>query len=415
MKRNNFLIFKYYIYFIVAAAAMLTLSGCIEEYEADISEKDSNLLVVEGTICSAKWNKFILSRTQPLHGTYEPYVSDLYPSYNSYNPQLVVGAAVSVRGSDGSEYLAQEGFDPEYISPGTYGYYYCWVDTLDPDTEYYLHIEVDGEVYESKPQKPLRTEEIAEVRAVQNTRESDIDVLVTPAEPFEPDKVNYYSWTFDETWEVHPDYTTIIYFDPREMKPVVKRGQFPERGWKDATASAIMVGSSNSYDGQHIQQLKMYGINCSDERMFYRYSGLVHQRAITKDEYEYELARRQASSEMGGLFTPQPSALPTNIRCLTSSKHVIGFVGCSMNTSEYRFFLDAEDFSVYYPQHGDTRYWLVSPTDTELLQMVYRGMFLCEWEDPIKSSDGLLHTAWAFDYQLDVRCQGAYVEQPDFW
>ena len=29
-------------------AGVCTLSGCIEEYEADISEEDSNLLVVEG-------------------------------------------------------------------------------------------------------------------------------------------------------------------------------------------------------------------------------------------------------------------------------------------------------------------------------------------------------------------------------
>lgn len=368
---------------------VFTLSGCIEEYEADIPAEDSNLLVVEGAICSGNVNKFILSRTQAIK--------------SSDTPQMVTGAKVSVRGSDGSEYMTQE----------TNGYYSCWIDALTPDVEYYLHIEADGEVYESEPQKPLRTEKIAEVKAVQYTPESNIDVLVTPATPFDSDKTNYYSWTYDETWEVHSDYTTILYYDTETLEHKIKVDQFPSLGWKDATSSTIIVGASSNYEGQHIQKLEMYNIGRGNERMYYRYSCLVHQRAISKAEYEYELARRQAGSEMGGLFTPQPSALPTNIRCLTSNKHVIGYVGCSLNTSEYRFFLNAKDFSILYPEEEDTRLWLENPSEEDCCQLVNKGMYLCEWRT--STSTGMLETAWAFDYQLDVRFKGAYIEEPDFW
>ena len=112
------------------------------------------------------------------------------------------------------------------------------------------------------------------------------------------------------------------------------------------SSSTILVGNSRNYEGQHIRKLKLYDVDRADERVYYKYSGLIHQRTISKAEYEYDLARRQASSEMGGLFTPLPSALPSNIHCLTSKKHVIGFVGCSLNTSEYRFFLIPKDFSI---------------------------------------------------------------------
>ena len=138
------------------------------------------------------------------------------------------------------------------------------------------------------------------------------------------------------------------------------------------------------------------------------------QRAISKAEYEYELARRQAGSEMGGLFTPLPSALPTNIHCLTSSKHVIGFVGCSLNVSEYRFFLYAKDFSIYIPQLEDARLWIDNCNEDICCRMVDKGMFLCEWEDN-RISFGTLKTAWAYERQLDVRYKGAYIEKPDFW
>lgn len=370
-------------------AGVCTLSGCIEEYEADIPTEDSDLLVVEGTICSEKMNVFILSHTQPINSSSEP--------------RMVMGAKVSVRGSDGSEYVVQP----------TDGYYSTYIGPLNPDAEYYLHIETDGEVFESEPQKPLRTEKIADVRGVQDTPESNIDVLITPDTPYEPDKVNYYSWTYDETWEVHSDYTTTVRYDTELKDKVIDAYQFPWRGWKDATSTTIMVGASQRYEGQHIQRLKLYDIRNSEERMFFRYSGLIHQRAISKTEYEYELARRQAGMEMGGLFTPQPSSLPTNIRCLTSSKHVIGFVGCSLNTSEYRFFLNATDYSIHHPKKEDARQWFTDPKEWVCLGLVEKGLFLCEWF--ISGSDGKLQTAWAYEKQLDVRYKGAYIEEPDFW
>ena len=386
------------------------LSGCIEEFEADIPVEESDLLVVEGTICSGKMNKFVLSRSQPLQKSEEYWlmngvIDGGWPGmYQGFAP-LIYDATVSVRGSDGSEYK----------TTSTRGNYTCWIDQLKPDVEYYLHIEVDGEVYESEPQKPLPTEKIADVQGVQETPESNIDVLITPDVPFEAERANYYSWTYDETWEVHPDYTTIYYYDTVLKAPVKKRGQFPERGWKDAVGAGVTIGGSTSYEGQRIRQLKLYDLDRGDMRMYYRYSGLVHQRAISKAEYEYELARRQASEEMGGLFTPQPSALPTNIRCLTSRKRVIGYVGCSLNTSEYRFFLNAKDFTIYRPRRSDARRWLTEPTEDQCVQMVYSGFYLCDWQSPMISPSGKIETAWALLFQLDVRCNGAYIEEPDFW
>ena len=387
MKRSPFLISHFSFLICIA----MLLSGCIDEYVADVPSEDSDLLVVEGAICSSQLNKFILSRSQPVNA--------------AYHPRMVTDAKVSVRGSDGSEYVTQ----------AADGYYTCSIDTLYPDVSYYLHIETDGEVYESDPQKPIPTEKIAELDVIQETPESNIDILVTPDAPFNPDKVNYYSWTYDETWEVYPDYTTVIYFDTKKLAPVYDPHQFPERGWKDATGSTILVGTSMSYEGQHIRKVKLYDISRNDERMYHKYSGLVHQRAITKAEYEYELARRQASSEMGGLFTPLPSALPTNIHCLTSNKRVIGFVGCSLSVGEYRFFLKPQDFSIEFPQNKDTRRWLDDPSMDDCVKMVEMGMYLCEWIDALRSPDGIFQTAWAWAYQLDVRVRGAYVEKPDFW
>lgn len=379
------------IYYVLwLTIGLSTLTGCIDEYEADIAAEDANLLVVEGTICANSENKFTLSWTDPLTG--------------EYTPQWAMSAKISVRGTDGTEYPTE----------GGYGYYTCQLGNLNPDVEYYLHIEVGDDIYESIPQKPLPTEKIADVRGTQETEESNIEVLVTPAEPTDNSKVNYYSWTYKETWEVHPDYTTVYYYD-RDAKTAKMNGkQFPERGWKDETSSTVMIGSSTSYQNQHIERLKLYEIERTSQRMFYRYSGLIRQRAISKGEYEYEMARLQASEDMGGLFTPLPSALPTNIRCLTGKKHVIGYIGCSLNTSEYRFFMNRKDYSIYRKAYGDLRLWVENPTHEDCVRLLDRGMFLCEWQDE-RQMEGTLKTAWAFQYQLDVRLNGCYIEKPDYW
>jgi hypothetical protein len=370
-------------------ACLFTLSGCIEEYEADIPDEDTSLLVVEGTIYSSTVNTFILSRTMPLKtkGTEQP----------------VTKAKLSVRGSDGSVYYAD----------GYKGQYFCEVGKLNPDEEYWLHIEVDDEVYETEPQHPLFTEGIAELSGVQHTPESDIEILVTTDKPANSNQTNYYSWTYFETWEVHPAHTTYLFFDIPSKSPIYMPNQFPERGWKDAADPSIIVGASTNYKDQHIKKYKVYGIKRDDERIYYRYTTLLTQRAITKAEYEYQLARRQADSEMGGLFTPLPSALPTNIHCLTSDKRVIGYVGCAMNTSECRIFLDHADYSIDRKK-VDALQWYRDCSKDDCVLNASSGLYLCIWEDHSPAPEGLV-TAWTYREYLDVTCQGAYIEMPPYW
>ena len=124
--------------FYLLTLLLFTFTGCIEKYEADIPSEETGLLVVEGTITPGL-NTFILQRTEAL---------DSYYSYTREDDAWVV-----VRGTDGSE----------YYTDGEYGRYTCTIDELNPDVRYYLHIETRGEVYESEPQTPLRTEKIADV------------------------------------------------------------------------------------------------------------------------------------------------------------------------------------------------------------------------------------------------------------
>ena len=85
-----------------------------------------------------------------------------------------------------------------------------------------------------------------------------------------------------------------------------------------------------------------------------------------------------------------------------------------MNTSDYRFFLNASDYYIDIPKHADMRYWLYGCTENDCKKMVELGMYLCAWDDRRKMG-GSLFTAWATESLLDVRLEGAYIEEPYFW
>ena len=72
--------------FLLLVVCLCTLSGCIEEFEADVPAEETSLLVVEGTICSSGLNTFVLSRTTSLNA--------------KNDPQKISNAKVYVRGSE---------------------------------------------------------------------------------------------------------------------------------------------------------------------------------------------------------------------------------------------------------------------------------------------------------------------------
>lgn len=367
---------------------ILTLSGCIEEYDADLPENESELLVVDGTI-QVGYSVFTLTRTLPLK-TYE-------------EAERVRFAEVSIHGSDGS-YIQAENWGG--------GSYCCYVYDLNPNVKYSLHIKDGIDTYETEPQFPISTEEIMEVVGVQNTPKDNIDVLITTEPSSDSKKETYYKWEVYETWEVRPDLVSTMYYDEEKDMAVYKLNQYPDRGWKDSIRSEGIMGSGSKYVGQQIKRFKIYDIDRSNKRLYYMYSGLVRQRAISKEEYEYELACLQAGTQMGGLFAPLPSSLPTNIRCTSSSKRAIGYVGCSVNTTSARFFLDRKDYDIKQIKKNELLE-IKNPTPPLCHDMIDKGWGLYRWSED--KSTGDVKSIWARVMDLDVRWDGAYTEMPYFW
>lgn len=364
---------------------LLTLQSCIEEYNAVLPADDVNLLVVEGTIISGETSGFLLSRTIPLSG--------------ENKPEEVKTAHLSIKGNDGSELSVPRLYDNVYAVD---------VPKLNPDVEYSLYIECDGEQYYTVPQKPLPSTPIESVTHNQPKTYGDINILVTTATPLNPSETQYYRWFYDETWEIHAQYKTHVQWDPKLEKGVPLEKEYQTVGWCTNTGKDIIASSSAYYNDNKIAEYKLYGIAPDSRRFQVLYSTEVTQLSITKAEYEYEQERRRISKEMGGLFTPQPSVLPSNIHCMTSSKRAIGYVGCSAGVSRMRIFISPDDVycrpdiycQAYYSDEKDF------PGD--------KNLYLMDWR-LIQYMEGPTVTGWAPFNCVDVSRIASMKTRPDYW
>ena len=309
------------------AGLFLLLASCVETYEAKIDDAGEGCLVIEGNIISDSTVTFYLSRTFGLNESYPP---------TGYNQ---VEAEVAVVGSDGSRWNG--------VGVGD-GAYQVRIGTLSESAEYSLEVVYQDETYTSDPQKPLRSTPISDVR-FQQEREGNghysnplpVEIYLS-TEGSDPDASEYYFWNYIEDWEVRAPYYCRYVYDPKGDSVAVYDEPPYAQGWMHSESYSILIGTTEANSVNRIDDKLMYSIGTASVRISFYYSTLLVQRNMSKGEYEYYQARKKYSEDMGGLFTPQPSELPTNIKCSNSKRVVVGYVGCNMNVSTRRLNIPTE-------------------------------------------------------------------------
>lgn len=310
-------------------------TSCVEEFNAQLPDSETNLLVVDGNIISDTTVVFTLSRSFSLNE--EEFPED----YNQ------IYARVTVKGSDGSSYSGKA------LGNGKYS---VKIGTLNPEHTYHVEIVWEEDIYTSIPQHPLVTEDMT-ILFVQPDPEGPVYIKYTTASSAE-DETSYYIWNYIEDWEIRTIYRSKAVFDPIN-EIIVEYDDFPyDQGWIHQESKNIYIGSSEKYQGNQISDKTLYTIKNNDTRLSHLYSTIVTQRKMTKSEYEYFQTKQRYTNEMDGLFTPQPSELPTNLRCSNEKKQAIGFVGVNMNVCRKQLYIPTtkvnyiQNFTCYDMEEG---------------------------------------------------------------
>lgn len=358
----------------------IILSNCVESFNAHLPNSDSELLVVEGNIISDSTVVFCLSRTFSLNA--ESFPQD----YNQ------IDAEVSVVGSDNSCFKG--------VALGN-GKYQVAVGTLNKDVSYNLKIVYNGDTYTSEPQRPLETEEIENVSYEQPEEYGDIYIRAST----QSQGIAHYIWSYEEDWEVKAVYKIWLIYDPITDK-VIDYGTAPyELGWCHNESSNIVLGTTELSMENQVKDKRIYSIDHTNNRVSRYYSTLMKQRKISVGEYEYYQEKVKLNEEMGGIFTPQPSELPTNISCSNPEKQAIGYVGVNMNITQYRIFISTDD--IQYENQYDCDFLDISFQNSHSNYELYMMGYAIAVISPA--------IRWAPRSCADVRYLGASLEKPAFW
>lgn len=314
---------KNYIMGMVGLLIVLLPIGCVEKFEADISDLVTEGLVVEGDIISDSTVQFRLSKTLPLTETDDNKVQ--------FNDFLNVEANLAVKGSDGTSWTG--------IARGK-GVYEVEIGMLMPEVEYSVEIQYKGDTYQSEPQKPQEMVDIERVSFSQPDLAGPVSILLDTEEAKD---TQYFLWYFEEDWEIRAHFQTKDLYDSESNSVIHYKYPPVAQGWCYNALDDIMLGTTESNVSNKIVGKKIQSIENIDPRISFLYSIRIQQRNLSKQEYEYYQVRTKLNNEMGGLFTPQPSELPTNITCSDPTRKVIGYVGCNMGIAKSHLYIKEDE------------------------------------------------------------------------
>jgi len=303
---------------------VLMITGCKEKYDLPFTSPATGYLVVEGVINKGPKSTVIeLSRTNKLSSSQKQYEK---------------GAKVQVEGDDNSFFNLTE------TGNGTY----TAALNLNSLKKYRLRIKTTaGKEYLSDFAEVKITPPIDSI-SWQKENEG-IQLYINTHDP--QSNTKYYQWNYEETWEFHSPYRSVLKFvtrvgpfgtlvaDIAYINPITHNSDTSIfKCWRSAASTQIIIGSSAKLSQDLIYKPFLF-IPGEDQKISVLYSVNVKQYALTKTGYEFLEKMKKNTEENGSIFDPQPSQLTGNIHCVTDADEpVIGYVNIS-SVEEKRFFI----------------------------------------------------------------------------
>lgn len=310
-------------------SAFLTLlflaSACISEYHAEISTGEQKLLVVEGEITANTEAIFYITRTVGLDA--DPLSEETEE----------VEATLTL--------IADNGWRGEPARKIARNTYLLSIGELEEQVKYGVEIIHQGDVYVSTLMSPLRTPPIDELSWTQGEEHGNVQIRLSCHDDHAT-ATTYLMWRYEETWEYKSAYRAVAFIDPKSYKVYIDNSAPLQYCWQRTRHNQAIPLSVSHEEGNRVTRKMLYEHPSYDDRFSILYHAKVKQRAVSREAYEYILDKQKYSNDSGGLFTPQPSQLASNITCVTNpDKLVIGFVDVAMNEEEQQLYIPTEEIS----------------------------------------------------------------------
>jgi len=381
---------------LIGLTLVVTAAACVEPYPAPDIADELNILVVDGYINASDGIATVrLTHTMKLNEEGGSTVEE--------------GATVNIRTESGGLFTLIEQDSGRYTAEGL---------SIDANSKYQLNIKTRfGAEYISDYVTIKDTPPIDSV-----TWHPDGDGVSIKVNTHDPTaQSRYYRWEFVETWEYHAPYVSLfrvhnkeaVYREPDEFMFIC---------YSTVPSTNILLTSTVQLDEDVVHDFPLTYIPRVSSRLSVKYSMMVQQRVVDRDEYEFWQDLKRVTENVGGLFDSQPYEIVGNVHNANDpSSPVLGYFGGGFVSKE-RIYVDYYELPLELrkrPYHGcvqdticlvrtpDTTYGCLTdipglPENTALVNALYDGPTLYGYTTSRPSC-------------TDCRLQGGVLTKPDFW
>lgn len=365
---------------LVFLASML---GCKDRYNPPVVSTNSSFLVVEGYLNGSGTTTIKLSRTFKLADT----------------ARVTAEAAAQVRieSNAGATYtLANRGG----------GTYESSVIGFNPAQQYRLRIIASGnKEYVSDWVDYKITPPIDSISWRRNSE--GVQLYVNTHD--DQNKTVYYRWDYDETWEFHSAYVSVLEYKNRQIVP--RDGSINIYAcWQSQISNRILLGSSAKLVKDVISMSPVTSIRQGSWMLSVRYSIQVRQYALSEKAHQYWQNMQKNTENLGSIFDPLPSEISGNIHSVSNpSELVIGYISAGTIQSK-RIFINSGEVNNWF--YSDLCELLYTPDNRDSLEAYFgSGVFA-------PTAEAFTATMRGYNYStvgcIDCRLRGTNVK-PSFW
>lgn len=182
----------------------------------------------------------------------------------------------------------------------------------------------------------------------------------------------YYRADFTEAWEFHADFIPSCLFDPQSKSRTAPFKPFPEDAdpmanyycWSSGISREARLATTDALAEDRVEGFVVNSIRRSDRKISVLYYIEVSLRGLSRGGYEFLNNLNVNSNNAGSLFSPVPSDILGNIRCVAdTTEKVIGYIEASRVTKAH-IYLDNGKLLLFTGSYGD-EYLLSKPEPDE--------------------------------------------------
>ncbi|WP_207423810.1 DUF4249 domain-containing protein [Desertivirga brevis] len=354
-------------------------SACRKPFNPEVEAQFKNLLVVEGYLNIGDSTTFILSRTGDLK------------DWQSRIPEA--NARIEVQDNLGTVIWGTTSEKGDCLLVTT---------ELNVNQSYRIKITTNnGKVYQTDFLESKQTPEIDSIsRRIEN---EGFKLYISTHDS--SNKARYYSWSYEETWEITTAFYSYVEYKSGEIVPRDQSINI-NRCWQGDNSSEILLNSTERLTEDRVSQASLAFVKGNSIKLRELYSILVKQYTHTREGYQYLENMKKNTEKIGSIFDPQPSELKGNLACITNPEElVMGWISAGTVT-EKRFFINKRDRLTEWLSREEECESKRVRLDSVLLYTM--GGYL------IRDYAGYTHVVMSREQCIDCRLRGTNVK-PDYW